>query len=189
MSMSALLRGVEKRLRSAAVFDDDPGEAVGKFVGVHPDGNPPNNFGQFYCAVFPMGATNLDRNAQSSDWAYSVGVTVTGRLNYAPKDRRGARMTTTGDLLDRAVAVADALHQDDLHRLAANELIPGTEEFVALQGSGTATVNGFLEPLRLAGIDPVRPAPPTWGGLTDTANVFTVALRFVDAIRTQKLGS
>lgn len=187
MSMSALLRGVVTRLRSADVFDDQPQQAVGRRVGVHPDGNPPNDFGQWYVSVHPGAVRNNDPNALSDDWMYSVMATVTGRLNYAPKDRQGHEFTNPGDIYDRAVAVADALNQDDLHRIEANRLIPGTAEYVALAGSGEATVNGFLEPLRLAAIDPLKAAPPGWGGLSDTRNVFVVALRFVDARRTKPL--
>lgn len=178
MSMSALLRGVATRLRSTAVFNDQPAEPVGKLVSIQNDGNPPNNFGQFAVVVHPLTATVDDPNAQTWSVMYAVGVTVTARLGYAPKDRRGARITNTGDILDRALEVARALHQDDQHRLAANALITG-------EG---VSVNGFLTPLKVVGIDPPRKAPPGWGGLTDTNDVFTATVRLGDAHRIQTIG-
>ncbi len=122
MSISALLLGVETRLRSSAVLNDIPTEEIGKVCGVHPDGRPPNNCGQFYYAVHFLGVRNEDPNSLSGDWMYSVGVMLTARAGYAPKDRRGKRFTFAQDLLDRALAVAVALHQDDLHRIEANKL-------------------------------------------------------------------
>lgn len=188
MSISALLNGVETALRAEAVFNDRPGESVGALVGVQPDGSPPANFGQTYIAVHFLGLTNADPNSLSDDWFFSVGVTVTARLNYSPRDRQGKRITFADALLDRAHAVALALHQNDTHRIEANKLIVGTAEYVAIHG-GSATVNGFLEPLRLASIGEVRKAPPGWGGIESTNDVFTVALRFVEARRVQLLGS
>ena len=180
MSMGALLRGVEARLRSTAVLNDQPTEAVGKLVGVMPDGSPPNSFGQFYCAVHSLGWRESDPNALSGDELYSVGVTVTARLNYAPGDRRGRQMTNPDDFLAAVGAVQTALHQDDLHRIEANKLIAGTAEYVAVNG-GSATANGFLEPLRFQSASEVQPVPPGWGGIENTKDVYRVALRFIDA--------
>lgn len=188
MSISALLLGVEARLRSAAVLDDQPDEPVGAICGVQPDGKPPNNAGQFYYAVHFLGMRNDDPNSLSDDWFLSVGVTITARMGYAPKDRKGKRMTVAQDLFDRATAVAKALNQDDLHRIEANKLITGTAEWVAVQDpSGTASVNGFLEPLRFANISEARPAPAGWVGSATETDVYTVVVTFRDAHRPQLL--
>lgn len=188
MSISALLTGVETALRAEAVFNDRPTADVGAFVGVQPDGAPPANFGQWYAAVHFLGLQNADPNSLSDDWLFSVGVTVTARLNYAPRDRHGRQLTFAEATLDRAHSVALALHQSDAHRVEANRRIEGTAEYVAVHG-GTETVNGFVEPLRLASVGAVQKAPPMWGGIAEPRDVYTVALRFIDAKRVQLLGS
>lgn len=189
MSISALLRGVESRLRSAAVLDDAPREAVGKVCGVQADGSPPPFSGQFYYAVWFNGARNNDPNALSMEWYYNVGVTVTAKMGYAPKDRRGARLTTSNELLDRAMAVAAALHQDDSHRIEANQLIVGTAEWAALQTpTGRTTVNGFLEPLRFQSVSKVQDAPPGWAGTDGQNEMLFVDVLFRDAFRAQYIG-
>ena len=68
MSIAALLLGVETRLRSQAVLDDQPTEEFGKVCGVQPDGQPPANCGQFYYAIHFLGARNEDPNSLSRDW-------------------------------------------------------------------------------------------------------------------------
>lgn len=186
--MSALLRAVEKRLRSAQVFNDRPTDAVGEFVSIQTDGNPPNNYGQFACVVHPLAATPDDTNAVLWSVMYSVGISVTARLNYAPKDRRGIRITNAGDLLDRAILVAQSLVQDDLHRIEANQLIPGTAEYVGIHG-GTATVNGFLTPLKVLAIDPPRPAPAMWGGVSSPEATIVSTVRLGEAHRVQRFES
>ena len=95
-------------------------------------------------------------------------------------------MSLEHELLDRAIVVAGALHQDDLHRIAANNLIPGTADYVAIHG-GTATVNGFLEPLRLQSISAVKDAPPAWLSTTDKTEAYYVEVQFRDARRVQVL--
>ncbi len=189
MSIGAILSGVEIRLRSSACLNDQPAEAVGKLVGVQPEGMPPPNAGQFYYAPYFAGLRNGDDNSLSMDWFYSVTVAITGRMGYAPKDRRGARMVLENQLLDRAIDLAGFLHQDELHRIRANELITGTAEQVALAGSGSVTVNGFLTPLKLASISQVRPCPPEWMHTDQKTDSYYIEVAFQNAHRIQIIGS
>jgi hypothetical protein len=93
---------------------------------------------------------------------------------------------TKAELLDRAIAVAVALHQDDLHRIEANKFIEGTAEYVGVH-SGTATVNGFLTPLKLASIGAVQDAPANWFGTENNPDAVYVEVKFQDANRVQIL--
>lgn len=195
--MAALVRGVTTRLRSSAVFNDNPDGPLrsDRLVFLMPDGNPPNNFGQFGVVVHPLSERPDDRNALTWDCFYEVGITVTARMGYSPKDRKGHEISQISQpadvslhLLELATKAARSLHQDDLHRIEANKLMPGTAEYVAIHG-GTATVNGFLEPLRLiGGIETPRAAPPNWAGVKDAGNMLVVAVRMGDARLIQPIG-
>lgn len=189
MSIRALLLGVEKRLRSAAVFNDRPGESVGAYVGVQPaPGKPPNNFGQWYAAVSWGGGRQSDDDPQAHSVYHGVIVTLTARLNYAPRDRQGARFTTVGDIYDLVdrVCAPNVIHGNWLTTFTyANEFIPGTAAYVAAQGSGSVTVNGYMETLVLDAFGPERAAPPGWGGVESTGDVYVIDCRFQKARRIQ----
>ncbi len=188
MSQAALLKGVETRLRSAACLND----STGKFVGVQRDGRPPNNAGQWYYSIHSLGMTNADPNSLSNDRAHAIGVTITARMAYAAPDRRGNQMTLANELLERAEAVADWLNQDDLHRIAANEILGMTAQEAA--DGRSATVNGFIEPLRLTMIGPPIEMSPDWAGESggdedtgDEKNLLTVQVSLGDAKRVRPL--
>src|SRR5262245_31512241 len=107
MSIGALLLGVEKRLRSEDVFNDQPEQEIGRVVGIQPaPGMPPRNFGQFYVSVRWGGGRGTDANPTRHDVFNGVILTLTARLNYAPRDRQGKRFTTVGDVLALADQIA-----------------------------------------------------------------------------------
>lgn len=185
MSIAALLRGVEKRLRSDAILDDQPQEEVGKLCGVTlSPGKPYPNFGQVFYAVHWSGGRGNDRNPQCHDVFNGVTVTITARLANIPRDRRGKRTTLPDELMDLVDQVAEpnVIHGNYDVVAFANELIPGTAEYVALHG-GTATKNGYTEPLVLLDFGPERVATPDWVGSDDAANVYVIPVRFGDARR------
>jgi hypothetical protein len=188
MSIRALLLGVEKRLRSAAVFDDQPDEAVGRYVGLMPaPGKPPANFGQWYAAIYWGGGNQTDKNPQRHDVMHAVTVTLTARLNYAPKDRQAKRLTTVGDIYDLVdrIAAPGIIHGSwDVVSLA-NELIPGTQAYIDAEGlEETATVNGFVETLVLDNFGPERQVGADWVG-SETKDVYAIDIRFSRARRIQ----
>lgn len=192
MSIRALCLGVEKRLRSAAVFNDMPDAAVGKFVGVQPaPGKPPANFGQWYAAVWFGGARGTDALPERSDQLMNLNVTLTFRLNYSPPDRRGKQLTAAaGSPALGMYAVADTVAAAIHGNIATvnqyvNELIPGTAAYVAIHG-GTATVNGFCELLVLSEIPTERPAPGDWMP-EGSKDVYVMDIRFKDARRIQRI--
>lgn len=186
MSIRALLKGVEKRLRSADVFDDMPGTEVGRFVGVHPSpGKPPRNFGAWYAAIHWGGGRGADNKPERHDVYHGVVVTLTARLNYAPKDRQGIRLTTAEDIYDLVDRIAgpNVVHGSHEARTNANEFIEGSVDYVAIHG-GTATVNGFVEPLVLTAFGPERVAPGDWvTSQTATSDVYVIDIRFAEARR------
>lgn len=189
MSIRALLKGVERRLRSEGVLDDQPDQTVGRLCGVHDGARPPNNAGQFYFAIDWAGGRGNDPDPQRHDVYHAVLVTLTARLNYAPRDRRGAVMTNLNDVYDLADLVTgpNVVHGNwDLIRYA-NELIVGTQAWADLDpGNRTATVNGFTEPLVLAGsYGPARPAQTGWLGLETPKDVYVIEMRFERARRIQ----
>ena len=86
MSVAALLRGVEKRLRSAAVLNDLPGRPDGKRVGIAlAPGKPAPGFGDVWYAVHWGGASGDDPNPQGHDVSHAV--TVTGAWTLFAKRR------------------------------------------------------------------------------------------------------
>lgn len=177
MSLRALTLGVEKRLRSAAVFNDQPEQAVGKFVGVQPaPGRPPANFGQWYLAVWFGGGRGTDRLPERLDEMLAVVVTLTYRLNYAPRDRQAKQMADAGvtGMYKVADAVVDAIHGKWATVDAMNSFI---------EGSGT-TANGFTETLVLDAIGTERRVGADWLP-GDTADVYALDVRFKDARRIQ----
>lgn len=199
MSISALLRGCERRLRE--VFNDQPDEPVGKCVGIQPgDGRPPRNWGQFYASIRWGGGRNASQNPNLYvDDYHAVIVTLTARLNYVPGDRKGAKMTTPPPdpySLDTALGFYDlvgllardkVIHGCQKVLTYANQFIPGTSEYVAIYG-GDATVNGFIEQLVLGPYGPERLATSDWVG-TDkpVKDVYVTELRFNEARRIQTL--
>jgi hypothetical protein len=189
MSIGALLRGAENWLRAEEQFDDQPDEAVGKRFGVHPaPGRPPPNFGQWYVALHWGGGRGNDPGPQRRDEFHGLVATLTARLNNIPGDRRGARFTTAAELYALVDDLVDAVHGSWGLVAAANEVIEGTAAYVAAAGSGTATVNGFVETLVLDADGPERPAPGGWlGDGVETKDVYVVDVRFRQARRIRPL--
>lgn len=189
MSARALLKAVETRLRSAAVLNDPTGTRC----GIQTDGRPPGQSGQLYYAIHWAGARDRQEatTADQVDLEHQVTVTISARLGVAPPDRRGAKISTTGDLLDLAEALAQpgVIHGQYAHVMnAANALIPGTQEYSDAQG-GTpppdVTTNGFEEPLHLIGLGPVLPKNKDWMTTHLNPDVYAVEVRFGKARRLQ----
>lgn len=188
MSVAALLTAVESRLRSAAVLNDPNGE----ISGAQEDGRPPPFAGQWYYAVWWPGSRQTDANPLSLDVEHAVTVTITARMGYVPKDRRGAYLKATGELEQRAEAVAVAVHAEYAGvTVAANALIPGTAEWAAAQLPPVSpTKNGFVEPLRFLDYGPVKKQSAEWVGAKPESNaaVYTIDVRFGGARRVQYIG-
>lgn len=187
MSVAALLKGVESRLRSFAVLSD----ANGRICGIQPDGKPPPNAGQWYYAIWWPGSRQVDVNPLSHDVDHDINVTITAKMGYAPRDRRGERVTLDYELISRAEAIAatGVIHSSQEVLDLANVLIVGTAEYVADAGSGTPTVNGFVEPLRLLGYGPIREQGSDWvySDSEHAPTVLTIDVRFGGAKRVQGL--
>lgn len=186
VSASALVRGAEVWLRSAGMFNDLPGESVGKFFGRQPaPGRPPRNFGQWYAALHWAGGRGDDSNPQSWNVPQGLVVVLTARLNYAPRDRQAIRLTTPGDLYDLACTIAgpNVIHGSYELLAEVNKLIPGTTEYLTANGGdpGDATVNGFEEPLVLERVGPEREESAQWIGATDAKDIYVIEARFKDA--------
>lgn len=175
MSKAALLRGAQKRLR--ATFDDPSG----KRIGIQPTGQPPPFAGQWYIAIHPGARSNSDTNPLSLEERYDLGVTVTVRMGYAPKDRQGERVLL--DAPDGILHLADRIRAD-LHGnydvlIEANTLI-GDES------------NGFVEPLSFQSDSVIQEKPASWVWADDDENpptTFAVEMKFGGALRVQTLES
>lgn len=182
MSSRALLKGFEARLRS--ILSD----AQGRKSGVQPPpGRPPAFSGQRYYAVWFTGASGADPNALSDDTEYGVCLTITARMGNVPRDRQGEQMTLADELLDEADQFKTAFHQDDLTRVEANKLIPGTEEYCAIHG-GSATANGFEEPLRFQQYDAPQEQGEDWLKTATAGGVWSINVYFGGAKRVTPIG-
>lgn len=187
MSIRALLKGVEKRLRSEDVLNDRPDEAVGALVGIHDDGKPPANCGQFYWALWWTGGRGIDKNPERHEVMHGVCATLTARLNYSPRDRQGTRQTAIGDVYDMVdrVAAPRVVHGNWDTITYANEFITGTAAWAALDSENReVSVNGFCGTLVLGTITK-RPAPAGWLGSEKGGDVVVVDVRFELAQRIQ----
>jgi hypothetical protein len=159
---------------------------VGQYVGVQPaPGKPPRNFGQWYAAVAWGGGRGGDRNPQRHDVYHGVVVTLTCRLNYAPKDRQGIRLATAGDIYDLVDQIAgpNVIHGSWLVVQYANEFITGTAEWAELGSGRTASVNGFTETLVLDTFGPERPVTGDWIGADEAKDCYAIDIRFREARR------
>ncbi len=194
MSIAALMKGVEKRLRSEEVFDDRPTEEIGRWVGRTPaPGRPPRNFGQFFCSVHWSGGNGNDTSRKTSpsrhDVSHGVVVTLTARLNYAPRDRQAIRLGTVDDVYDLVdrIAAPNIIHGNWATINYANAFIVGTQANIDVTGIGTATVNGFMETLVLERFGPEREATGDWvGSETAAKDVYVIDIRFGLARRMQE---
>ena len=177
MSAAALLKGVETRLRSLL---NDP---AGKIIGIQFDGHPPAFSGQFYAAVHWTGARSDDPNPQALDLVHGISVTWTAKMAYAPKDRVGERTLKAGELLSLAEDTIAAIHGRWEAIYAANDVLPGTDRYVAING-GAATTNGFSETLVSQGYGPIVEQGPEWIGAAEKSpNLLTCEVRFGEARR------
>lgn len=189
MSIAALLKGVEARLRSDDVFDDQPDQEFGKYIGIQPNpGKPPRGFGQWYAAIRWGGGQGRDRIPTRHDVYHGVIVTVTARLNYAPRDRQGAQLAKANDIYDLVdrIAAPNIIHGNWDTINLANTFIVGTAAWAALQDPvPAATVNGFTETLVLGPLGPERTAEADWVSDVPAKDVYVIDIRFADARRIQ----
>jgi hypothetical protein len=172
VSAVALLSATESALRT---FLNDP---EGKVAEIQSDGRPPPGFGQWFYAVHWTG----ERNASDytvvhyTDVEDAISVTITRRAGEIPTDRR-KRLTITGELVDRARAIAapGVIHGNYDLMNAANALIDGFG----------VTTNGFVEPLWYLGMGPIMEKPPNWVRAKDGKDVVAIEVRFGRARRLQ----
>lgn len=153
MSLRALLKGVRAAIQAAYSLD-----ATG--CDITPDGRPPPVAGQRFLAVHPGGLGNSTQNML--DERADLLVTITDRTGVAPWDRIGSNILVddNGTLAKaEAVRVLINMSYDVIGR--ANLVIPGTAAYVAANG-GSATVNGFIEPLICQGLRYLGPKGPDW---------------------------
>lgn len=183
MSIAALLRGVESILRGPDVLDDPQGRQC----GIQPLGKPPAGIGQLYVAVHWAGGHGDDPNPQASDVLHGVHLTLTARMGYAPRDRRGKEITDPPglyQLVDQLIGPG-VIHGNWNVVHAANDLIPGTARYVVIHG-GSATTNGFSETLVFQQAGPLVEPDANWVG-SDEANVLVCTMTFGLARRVQVL--
>lgn len=186
LTISAYLIAMERRLRAYLTDNTSDYTKPGKLAGVQPDGRPPPGCGQWYYAADFEGISSPDQNALSDDKRLAASVTITRRMAYAPRDRRGAEMFKGAELLDAAVLIANLFHMDYATMNAANALIAGTAAYQAING-GSVTANGFTTPLKLSSISKPLEELPIWvggdmtGESTDEKDIYKVVVAFGDA--------
>lgn len=160
MSMLALMTAVRNYIRTGTTADDCYVYAD-KDCDLSPsNGQPPPSMGQFYVAVHE-GNIAPEVSYSTFEEVYSVSVTVTIRMSATPWDR-SAQMKLYGDdgsLDKRARQIAALIHMDTRdHRVinAANLL-----DALKPPAEGYAK-QGFVEPLRFAGLDVAVHRGPDW---------------------------
>lgn len=157
MSMFALMTAIVDRLKLATASG---GLAYTvKTCGIAPpNGQPPPSCGPYYVAVHEAMLSDGDSYSTLEE-IYNVNVTVTIRLRGTPYDRIIQEELYNGpkSLDTRCRQIAALIHQDTHdHRIinAANAIIDPP-------GPGHA-VQGFVEPLKFAGMDTAREVNPSW---------------------------
>jgi hypothetical protein len=192
--MSARAIVVATQASLAAFLNDE----IGELSGVQVDGRPPPKAGQLYYAVWWSKGTNVARQegetiAAVTEFLHTVTVTITAKLGVVPQDRRGKKVSDPNELFDLAEALfalptpeGGLIHGNYALMDAANALIPGTVEYCEVRG-GTATVNGFAEPLLAIDYGPLMPRDAKWVSATPGTNpdVYSIDVRFGYARRMQ----
>lgn len=190
MSMRALLLAVRDQHRKPISegglgYDDNSCETTLQ-------GKPPAIAGDVFIGVH---RGNVIQEKDLSDYRlYAVKVTVSMRMKSVPFDRIGPALLeddTNGidDIVDAIIAMMVNQQYDVMN--AANALIKGTPEWCNIH-TGVPSHNGFLEPLRLLGVDdePQLRSGAWWQAQPDEPNAgVTLSIRFGTGRRIQVLGS
>jgi hypothetical protein len=180
MSQAALCQAVCDRLQAVLSLDAATCDLM-------PDGYPKPSCGELFVAVHP-GDSSPDP-AEGLAEVFSMYVTVTRRLGYAPKDRQGVEVWRKAAVgLDAVVRrVMTALHLD----AGADAVLNAANAYIAAEGAG----NGFVEPLRWQHTGRPEPKGPEWfstdaeaGGRFLNAGS-AVEIRFGEAKRIQTVES
>lgn len=174
MTERAMLQGLRNALRTALSLDETGCQVTA-------DGRPDPMCGEWFYAIHPGGTSNTQRNYL--DETADCSVTITRRTGFTPQDRIGEEAVF--ELLDRASAVKAIVHMEYPVMDAANTLIPGTAEHVAVNG-GSVTTNGFVEPLGFRSQQYLGPQGNSWfwaEGMDDAVTGLAVRLDFAGARR------
>lgn len=170
----AVLEGLRDALRAALHLDKTACQVTA-------DGRPDPMCGEWFYAVHPGGTSNTQRNYL--DESADCSVTITRRTGFSPQDRIGEEAVF--ELLDRAGKVKSIVHMEYPTMDASNRLIPGTAKYCEIHG-GTATTNGFVEPLGFRSQQYLGPQGNSWfwaEGMDDAVTGIAVRLDFAGARR------
>ena len=150
MSESALLRSVVLRIRSHADFSN-------RQVEVEIDEFAPATVGDLYIMVIPGGIEPGPTHNKSGgviDKIYGVDVAICIRAQAKPRDRRRELLTGFRGTTNLTVSF-------ETHQLAIESVIDF--DYTTLTTADTLTVpsssDGFIEPLKFAGVGNIRQAP------------------------------
>lgn len=179
--LAYLLNAVTAEL--AAEFGDDLGDAARHCRVTLPPGKPPPFAGQWFVAVWSP-ADFGDGNGNYYGGTFSIKVTITFRMAWAPQDRQGSESAKTGGALgfyrwaDRA---KHRLHGSDAVRNAANTAYAADQDFY----------NGMVENLIFRGTT-YQTRGPDWVGSESedpaaAEEVVTAELSFDNALQVTKL--
>lgn len=143
MSESVLLEAVRDQLRERCGYQEHQ-------CDVELDEVTPAAVGDFYVAVMPGGFQPGERHNTGGgcirDYVYSVAVSVMVRANRLPRDRKRKLFLDNLDGIEmHERKIREALDWSEEVRARANKLLK-------------CEVDGFIQPLRLASLEP-RPRP------------------------------
>lgn len=143
MSLAVLAQAVRDTLQTAFSLTASSCE-------VSFDGQPKPSAGELYLAVHP-GAWTKAEGDYDLDEEYTIGVTVTIRMGFAPKDRWGIEVwAASTDGLDKRVrqVIVAVHHNQAIRQLASTRLFQGEKYFVT--------------PLQLLRVDPPKLQNWSW---------------------------
>lgn len=170
-----ILQACRNKLRT------DFGDAIAEeFIAITPPGGKPAPFaGQWFCSVWSSSENNNDDRPEGLDETFSIKVTLTFRMAWAPQDRRGDQMVEQDvAVYEYAERAKDCLHGSDYLRQAANDLL-GPDK------------NGMVETLVYTGTV-YQDRDPSWVWSknedpdAEENNVYTAELSFTNGRRIQK---
>jgi hypothetical protein len=146
MSMRSLLLATRDRLRDGLSYREGECE-----VGW--DGMPQPRSGQVYVAVHPGSVGNTQD--QCLDESYSVDITLSLKMGTYPVDKWGNPGIVLADtgLYARAEAIRALIHMDYVSMNNANA---GSDYSIGI------LENGFIEPLKFAGMGSPTERDPGW---------------------------
>lgn len=180
MSLTALEQAVRDELRSGMKLAESICDTR------LPPGEPPVWSGSEYFAVWGSDWSAGEYTAESDDTfdeVFAVTITITKRIGDIPLD------VLPGEVLHRTKLGLESTARKVIQTTIRGRFsICSRAQAILLDRQSTATIQGFVEPIRFLGVDPPSLVGPDWFGAEEGGDAGLIMnVRLGNARRIQKL--